>query len=95
VSNDKEFLNGLVVKIRENQPEFVLCNLSIRVEDLIATLERERGAEWLNAVIKRGRSGKYYAEIDRWKPTEKLADVARARPAPAPAREEFDSEIPF
>jgi hypothetical protein len=84
------------VKIRENQPEFVLCNVSIRVDDLIATLERERGAEWLNAVIKRGRSGKYYCEIDRWKPNgEKLADVARARPAPAPAREEFVDDIPF
>ena len=92
MSNDKEFLNGLVVKIRENQPEFVLCNLSIRVEDLIATLQKEQG-EWVNAVIKRGRSGKYYVEIDRWKPTEKLADVARAKPAPV--REEFDSEIPF
>jgi hypothetical protein len=89
VSADKEFLNGVVVKIRENQPEFVLCNLSIRVEDLIATLQREKG-EWVNAVIKRGRSGKYYVELDRWKPAEKLSDVARG---PAPAAP--DDEIPF
>ena len=89
MSNEKEFLNGMVVKIRENQPEFVLCNLSVRVEDLIATLQREKG-EWVNAVIKRGRSGKYYVEIDRWKPTEKLADVARGAAAAAP-----DDEIPF
>ena len=91
MSNDKEFLNGVVVKIRENQPEFVLCNLSIRVEDLIATLQKEQG-EWVNAVIKRGRSGKYYVEVDRWKPTEKLADVARAKPARV---DDFSDSVPF
>lgn len=87
--NDKIFVNGMVVKRNDNAPEYVLANLSIKRTDLIEFL-RQQDSDWLNVALKRAKSGKCYAELDTWKPTEKLADVARG---PAPAAP--DDEIPF
>lgn len=87
--NDKIFVNGIVVKRNDNAPEYVLANLSIKRTDLIEFL-RQQDSDWLNVALKRAKSGKCYAELDTWKPTEKLADVARG---PAPAAP--DDEIPF
>lgn len=86
---DKIFVNGMVVKRNDNAPEYVLANLSIKRTDLIEFL-RDQDSDWLNVALKRAKSGKCYAELDTWKPTEKLADVARG---PAPAAP--DDEIPF
>jgi len=86
---DKVFVNGMVVKRNDNAPEYVLANLSIKRTDLIDFL-RQQDSDWLNVALKRGKSGKCYAELDTWKPTEKLADVARGPAAAAP-----DDEIPF
>lgn len=86
---DKIFVNGMVVKRNDNAPEYVLANLSIKRTDLIDFL-RQQDSDWLNVALKRAKSGKCYAELDTWKPTEKLADVARG---PAPAAP--DDEIPF
>lgn len=87
---DKIFVNGMVVKRNDNAPEYVLANLSIKRTDLIDFL-RQQDSDWLNVALKRAKSGKCYAELDTWKPTEKLADVARG-PAAAAAP---DDEIPF
>lgn len=87
--SDKIFVNGMVVKRNDNAPEYVLANLSIKRMDLIDFL-RQQDSDWLNVALKRAKSGKCYAELDTWKPTEKLADVARG---PAPAAP--DDEIPF
>ncbi len=87
--NDKQFVNGMIVKRGDNAPEYVLANLSIKRSELVAFLDQQPG-DWVNVVLKRGKSGKCYAELDTWKPTEKLADVARG-PAPVAA----DDEIPF
>ncbi len=87
--NDKIFVNGMVVKRNDNAPEYVLANLSIKRTDLIDFL-RQQDSDWLNVALKRAKSGKCYAELDTWKPSEKLADVARG---PAPAAP--DDEIPF
>lgn len=80
----------MVVKRNDNAPEYVLANLSIKRGELIDFLNQQSG-EWLNVALKRAKSGKCYAELDTWKPTEKLADVARGQTAPAAA----DDDIPF
>lgn len=85
--NDKIFVNGMVVKRNDNAPEYVLANLSIKRTDLMDFL-RQQDSDWLNVALKRAKSGKCYAELDMWKPAEKLADVARGAAAP-------DDEIPF
>jgi hypothetical protein len=90
---DKQFVNGMIVKRGDNAPDYVLANLSIKRGELVAFLDQQPG-DWVNVSLKRAKSGKCYAELDTWKPTEKLADVARG-PAAAPVVTNDDSDIPF
>lgn len=95
MNDEKNFLNGLIVKDRrENAPDFVVLNLSIKREEFTQTMDAI-GGEWINAQVKRSRGGKLYVELDSWKPTEKLADVARAKPVAKPVMDDVGSEIPF
>lgn len=87
---DKQFVDGMIVKRGDNAPDFVLANLSIKRGELIEFLAQQPG-DWVNVSLKRAKSGKCYAELDTWKPTEKLADVARGLASPVAA----DDEIPF
>jgi hypothetical protein len=89
--NDKQFVNGMIVKRNDQAPDYVLANLSIKRGELIEFLSQQ-ATDWVNVSLKRAKSGKCYAELDTWKPTEKLADVARG-PAAAPVA--ADDEIPF
>jgi hypothetical protein len=94
MSDEKNFLNGLIVKDRrENAPDFVVLNFSIKREEFNKTMDAI-GGEWINGQVKRSRGGKLYAELDTWKPADKLADVARERPM-APAMDNFSDEVPF
>ena len=79
--SDKVFVTGMVVKRSDNAPEYVLANLSIRIDDLVQFLRQQEG-EWVNVVLKRAKSGKYYAEVDTWKPPQKLTDVVRGTGGP-------------
>jgi hypothetical protein len=82
--SEKQFVNGMLVKRGDNAPDFVLANLSINREELIAWLEAQEG-KWVNVVLKRAKSGKCYAEVDTWKPP-KAVDLVTAP---------LDDEIPF
>ncbi len=88
--SDKIFVNGMLVKRGDNAPDYVLANLSIKRGELVAFLDQQPG-DWVNVSLKRAKSGKCYAELDTWKPTEKLADVARGPVAGA----DDDALIPF
>lgn len=102
--SEKQFVDGMIVKRGDNAPEFVLANLSIKRGELIAFLDQQSG-DWVNVVLKRAKSGKCYAELDTWKPADKLADVARGEPPrgghwedrkkPAPVADPAEDEIPF
>lgn len=102
--SEKQFVNGMIVKRGDNAPEYVLANLSIARGELIEFLAQQTG-DWVNVVLKRAKSGRCYAELDTWKPADKLADVAREPPRgghwekrkPAPVAAELDdgSDIPF
>ena len=66
-----EFVSGLFVKTPEpSQPSFIIAKLGIRREELIDWLEGKEG-EWVNIDIKESRSGKWYAQVDNWKPTQR------------------------
>jgi hypothetical protein len=87
---DKQFVNGMIVKRNDTAPDYVLANLSIKRGELIEFLSQQ-ATDWVNVSLKRAKSGKCYAELDTWKPTEKLADVARGPVAGA----DDDALIPF
>jgi len=68
MENQKVFVDGLLAKQPdEKAPDWVKCKLSIKREELIAWLTNQEG-EWLNLQVSEGRSGKWYAEVDTWKP---------------------------
>ena len=104
MSNDANFINGLIVKApHDNAPEYVKAKLSIKREELIAWLQSKDG-EWINADIKVSQGGKYYAAVDDWKPNQgggsggsRGGAPQRERPAPATNNnDDFDSDsIPF
>lgn len=89
MAQDKEFVNGLSIKApRDQAPEFVKASGSINKQNMIQWLQ-SKPDEWINFNVLVGRSGKWYAEVDNWKPTNQ---------APAPAVEGLDAmdeDIPF
>lgn len=66
--SEVEFVDGLIVKQpHEKAPEFIKAKLSIKRADLGNWL-RGKQDEWINIDIKESKSGKWYAEVDKWKP---------------------------
>jgi len=106
MSNQDEplFVNGLIVKRNDSAPEWAICKLSIRVDELTSFLKTHERSGWVNCEIKRSKAGKYFAVVDQWKPTDGDAaktGVAQARQAAIepsytpPSTGDFDDDIPF
>lgn len=94
MSAEAEFVSGLIAKPpRDGAPEFVKANLSFKREELIAWLQAKEG-DWVNVQVKAARSGKWYAQVDEWKPEQREAKP-KAAPATKPTPESLDDEIPF
>lgn len=103
MSNETEFVNGLIVKApNENAPEYVKAKLSIKREELIAWLQSKSG-EWINADVKVSHGGKWYVAVDDWKPNqggERKNRAPEARRESTPAQQSSrdvisDDDIPF
>ena len=63
-----DFVDGLMAKKpNEKAPDFVKCALSIKRTDLIAWLTGQKD-DWINVQVKESKGGKWYAEVDTWKP---------------------------
>jgi hypothetical protein len=76
---EKVFVDGLMAKKpRDQAPDWVKCNISIKRESLIAWLSAEN-KEWINVQVCESKGGKWYAEVDTWEPTP------RNNPAPSPS----------
>ena len=66
---DKVFVDGLMAKKpNDRSPEWVKCNISIKREELSAWLAGQND-EWINVQVCESKGGKWYAEVDSWKPT--------------------------
>lgn len=89
--SDIEFATGLyVAPPHKKAPDFVKCKISIKRKDLGNWLRGKEG-DWINIDVKVSKDGKWYAEVDNWKPTEK------SQPGQANNNEppDFDDDIPF
>lgn len=100
MSDEKIFVDGLIVKRNPNAPDFVICSLSLKCEELVAFMRKHHKEKWVNVQVKQSKGGKYYAELDTWKPTQgesATAGMAQAKGAmtEAPPAFEDDSSIPF
>lgn len=85
MEKEKIFADGFSFKTRENQPDFVVGRLSIKVEDALSFLKERANDGWVNLNINKARSGNYYCELDTWKPT----------PKENTPKEEVKDDLPF
>lgn len=86
---EKVFADGFVFKRNEKAPDFVVGNVSVKVEEATAFLKQHAKNGWVNLQIKNSQGGKYYIELDTFEPK------AQAQ-APAQQSEPVnDGTLPF
>ena len=94
MNNDVEFIDGFFAKApHEKAPEFVKAKVNIKREELLQWLSNKTD-EWISVDIKEGRSGKWYASVDNWKPQEN-APATSADSEPSWVMEDDSDDIPF
>jgi len=92
--SEKEFVEGLIVKPPvSGAPDFIKCQISIKRKDLGNWL-RGKEEDWINVDVKVSKKGKWYAEVNNWKPKAK-EEASQQAAAPAPQPEILDDDIPF
>lgn len=85
--SDNKFIGGLIVKApNDRAPDYVKARISIKREELIAWLQTEQG-DWINADIKVSKGGKWYAQVDDWKPDANRGGGSGGTRGGAPQRE--------
>ena len=89
---EKVFAQGLIAKRRDQAPEFVTCSLSVKVDEFKEFLDAHAANGWVNLNVKRSQGGKYYAELDTWKPN---AQANQDAPTTSAATEEPSEDLPF
>ncbi len=85
---DKVFADGFLFKRNENAPDFVVGSMSVKVEEAVTFLNKHNNNGWVNLQVKTSQGGKYYMELDTFKPK------AQQDPAPAAAPEP-ENDLPF
>ena len=99
MSDDKVFVDGMIVKRHERAPDFVIANLSLKCKELVAWMQKHHRDGWCNIQIKQSKGGKYYAELDTFVPSKREEydnGMAQAKAAAEPAGGGFDDDsIPF
>ena len=96
MSEEKIFANGFSFKRHEKAPDFVVGNMSIKVDDAIAFLKEQKNEKgWVNLSVKTARSGNYYVELDTFqaKSTERPSQATTGTPAATTDAEGDD--LPF
>lgn len=93
--SEKEFVDGLLVKPPvSGAPDFVKCAISIKRKDLGNWL-RGKEEDWINIDVKVSKKGKWYAEVNNWKPKAKEDAPQQAASQTPPPQEILDDDIPF
>ena len=100
---DNKFVDGFFVKApRAGAPDFVKGSVSLKREEFMRWVSAQEG-EWINLDVKEGKSGKWYAQVNDWKPNgggmpQMPTFNSPAAAKPLPAYGELDSgleDIPF
>lgn len=74
MNDEKVFVDGMMAKRPDDgAPDFVKLKLSLKLDEfgpwVAAQKAKDPSLEWLNIEVKEGRSGKWYAERNMWKPS--------------------------
>ena len=65
---EKVFADGFIFKRRDNAPEWVVGNISVKVEDAVKFLNNNAKNGWVNLNVNRAQSGNTYIELDTFEP---------------------------
>ncbi len=96
MSQDKIFADGFLFKRRENAPDFVIGNISVKVEEAISFLKANHKNGWVNLNVLTAKSGKPYIELDQFVPKKQggVNDIpVKAETVKVEAEEQDD--LPF
>ena len=77
MADNKIFADGFIVKRRENAPDFVVANVSIKVDEFGKFVKENANNGWINLDVKTAQSGKMYAELNTWQPDGKVQKVSQ------------------
>jgi hypothetical protein len=92
---EKVFVDGMIFKTRENQPDFIVGSLSVKAAEFPAFLAKHSKNGWLNLDIKKSRDGKHYIEVNAWEPAQGgTGNIPRPTSPPAKPLPESDN-LPF
>jgi len=86
MSKDKVFADGFLFKRRENAPDFVIGNISVKVDEAVTFLKTNQKNGWVNLNVLNSQAGKPYIELDQFVPKKKEAETKT---------EEVKQDLPF
>ena len=78
MSQDKVFAAGFLFKRRENAPDFVIGNISVKVDEAIAFLKTNQKNGWVNLNVLNSKGGKPYIELDQFVPKKKETETVES-----------------
>lgn len=99
--SEPKFVDGLFVnQPHERAPSFVKCGISFKPDEFIDWLRKQEPNEkgYVRLQVKEGKSGKWYASVDDYKPGEKKAEKPATKVTGKVRQEEsdfVDDDIPF
>jgi len=94
---DNKFVDGFFVKApRAGAPDFVKGSVSLKREEFMRWVSQQTD-EWVNLDLKEGRSGKWYALVNDWKPNQggmpQMPTFTPPSAKPLPASGESDNGL--
>jgi hypothetical protein len=98
MSEEKVFADGFLFKRNENAPEFVVGQMSIKVDEAITFIRQHAKNGWVNLEVKQARSGSYYMELNKFEPKTKdePTESKQSKPSASKAqKKEEEEELPF
>ena len=66
MSQEKNFAKGFIFKRNPKSPDFVVGNISVKVDEFIAWLKANESKGWVNMKVNTAKSGSIYTELDTW-----------------------------
>ena len=89
MTTEKVFADGFSFKRRAGAPDFVVGNISVKVDDAVTFLQKNAKNGWVNLDILTAKSGKQYIELNQWEPNGETQTVKQVNPVSQ------DDDLPF
>jgi len=90
----KEFIDGFYAK--EPKRDFIKCSISIKKDDFTNWYKKQlqnKEDDWINIDVKEGKSGKWYASLNSWKP--KMTEINQSDNDLKSLGDSIPDDIPF